>query len=189
VRRRVFRIVLTGAVVVAAFVLVWPRGEREPVYQGKKLSEWTRGVWRLATDEPGFLERKQAVLQIGTNALPFLVKWIGEGSEPAVGKLDGIISRLNPGAQRLWIRFRYRKLERASDAVAAFAMLGADGRSAIPELRDLARSRTNLAVNLNCTLARAAVGDPDVRLYGSILKSSTANPKVDSGAPARRTVE
>src|SRR4051812_12829515 len=68
VKRRVVRIVLTGVVVVAAVVLLWPRGEREPEYQGKKLSEWI--------GDEGNPRQADAVRHIGTNALPFLIGWI-----------------------------------------------------------------------------------------------------------------
>ena len=54
------RIVLTGAVVVSAVVEVWPR-EKEPVYQGKRLSEWIRD-----DGNPG----KYALGKFGTEARP-----------------------------------------------------------------------------------------------------------------------
>src|SRR5881394_1272641 len=73
-RRRKLLIILTGVFVTAVLaVVLWPR-EREPEYQGKKLSEWLRG----GSQKPAVPEADIvfAVNQIGTNALPFLVKWI-----------------------------------------------------------------------------------------------------------------
>jgi len=69
--------------VAAGVVLFWPRGPKEPVYQGKKLSQWLEGTLPArSTDE--FHAAEKAVQAIGTNALPWLMfeftrrdpKWI-----------------------------------------------------------------------------------------------------------------
>src|SRR5678816_2434558 len=57
-------------VVVLVAVAVWP-GPKEPEYQGKKLSEWLE----MHNDRPA--KSTEAVRAIGTNAIPFLVRWIG----------------------------------------------------------------------------------------------------------------
>lgn len=50
-------------------VAVWP-GEREPEFQGKKLSWWLARRNRESEDATN------AIVAIGTNALPFLLKWV-----------------------------------------------------------------------------------------------------------------
>ena len=80
VRRR--WVISLAAVVVAAIMVIafWP-GAREPEYQGKKLSEWLEPYAAAATTPDSILKSDsdvQAVRHIGTNALPFLVKWIRE---------------------------------------------------------------------------------------------------------------
>src|SRR5690242_3243308 len=55
-------------VVAIVAVAVWP-GDREPEYQGKKLSEW------LAMQHEHPAEAARAVRAIGTNAIPFLLRW------------------------------------------------------------------------------------------------------------------
>src|ERR1043166_2085319 len=47
--------------------------EREPKYGGKRLSQWVEGII-LSTSEDDHAE--EALPHIGTNAIPFLVKWI-----------------------------------------------------------------------------------------------------------------
>jgi hypothetical protein len=101
-RRRVV-LVLLGLVLVAgvAAALVWPR-EREPVYKGRKLSEWVVRSYPAASGyhfsqggrehlEPEFLGEsdiaKRAICHIGTNGLPWLVKWIGHKKSPMKANL------------------------------------------------------------------------------------------------------
>src|SRR5690242_9922901 len=67
-RRRWIVGLVAIAVVVLVAVAVWP-GEREPEYQGKKLSEW------LEMQEKYPAEAAHAVRAIGTDAVPFLVRW------------------------------------------------------------------------------------------------------------------
>jgi hypothetical protein len=56
------------ALAVVLGIAFWP-GEKEPEYQGKKLSEWLT----VSTYDPR--DASEAVNVIGTNALPFLLKW------------------------------------------------------------------------------------------------------------------
>jgi hypothetical protein len=82
-----------AAIGVVAF---WP-GEKEPEYKGKKLSEWLNVVATnlsiedvTAFEEHHFAEIKSAaslegigaVRSIGTNAVPWFVKWV-ERDRPA----------------------------------------------------------------------------------------------------------
>src|SRR5262245_49863965 len=72
------RILLTLAVVFIAgiaAVVLWP-GEREPEYQGKKLSEWLRQYVKASPGSAQESEAAAAVLKIGTNGIPLYVKWI-----------------------------------------------------------------------------------------------------------------
>jgi hypothetical protein len=54
-------------------VAIWP-GEREPEYNGKKLSEWLQICTRPSDDR--WLQAEDAVRHIGTNGLPWLIKWM-----------------------------------------------------------------------------------------------------------------
>src|SRR5436190_271760 len=89
-RRRVVTIFagVILAVVVAAFV--WP-GAREPEYKGKTLSEYVRmlqfrgPVHVQGVDMWGPEAAEEAAKSMGTNALPWLVRWISyEPSAPTV---------------------------------------------------------------------------------------------------------
>jgi hypothetical protein len=79
--RRLLLVLLTVAFVVGLTVLVW-HGRREPGYQGKLLSEWLRAYRPIGTRTPGSQQAADAVRHIGTNALPFLVRWIEDYQNP-----------------------------------------------------------------------------------------------------------
>src|SRR5438093_3524857 len=62
-------VLLAVIATVAAFMALRPR---EPVYQGKRLSEWLEEFSRVGRGQIN-QEAENAIRQIGTNALPFLV--------------------------------------------------------------------------------------------------------------------
>src|SRR6266550_2105761 len=61
-----------------AGVAFW-RGEREPEYQGRKLSEWLAMYGDDEGRGPEWVERNgravEAIRRIGTNGLPWLMRW------------------------------------------------------------------------------------------------------------------
>ena len=144
--------VLVGIGVVA----FWP-GEREPVYQGKKLSEWLR-AYALAEAE---LDRTadyglnsyrgdpwdtlrvpaEAVQHIGTNAVPFLLKWI-QYEQPWWRKKAYIYysklpSRMQTRSITWWI-WGAEPYARKNRAINAFRILGARADDAVADLYFLA---------------------------------------------------
>jgi HEAT repeat protein len=79
-RRRTLVISVTVAITLITLLTVafWP-GEKEPEYQGKKLSEWIESGAPApsADDDKHAIE---AIRHIGTNALPLLLTWVEEDS-------------------------------------------------------------------------------------------------------------
>src|SRR5437899_940581 len=67
--RAIASVVLLAVVAFAAFFALRPR---EPVYQGKRLSEWLADLNCAGRGQIN-QEAENAIRQIGTNALPFLV--------------------------------------------------------------------------------------------------------------------
>jgi hypothetical protein len=185
VKWRVIRIVLTGAVVVGAAVLLWPRGEREPVYQGKKLSEWIKRpnpVWEGGAERT---ERDKAIRAIGTNALPFLLRWINFDS-PFDTRMEKVVEKLYrrrvvPGA---WLAYWDKKERRADYSVAAFAILGSQASPAIPELVQLV-SGTNAYV---ARLAEYALENIGTNAVASLLRLKNG-PDKDLAERARDALE
>src|SRR5512140_1647935 len=91
------RAAAVASLVLAAFgALLWLRsslGEREPVYQGKTLTYWLSDFWPGRKPTPEKLEKDRfAVRQIGTNAIPILLRWIAAKDDPLKQKTVSWIS-------------------------------------------------------------------------------------------------
>jgi HEAT repeat protein len=134
---RIVLIVAVCAVVAIVTALVWP-GEKEPVYQGKKLSEW------LVNEQPDLDvggRRKlqaEAIGQIGTNALPWLLKWANHEHAPRVNRFAVLARRLHVN-----LYSGTGDEERASAAWMWLQILGPKAAPGIPALFQMAtNSRT-----------------------------------------------
>jgi HEAT repeat protein len=71
-RRRRIILVLTLAAVAAGLVLCWPRGPKEPVYQGKRLSLWVeQALYDRSAQKQD--DARKVLKAIGTNGVPYLL--------------------------------------------------------------------------------------------------------------------
>ena len=117
-------------VVVLVAVAVWP-GPKEPEYEGKKLSEW------LELQPLQSRESAEAVRAIGTNAVPFLTRWVEFELPPWRLRLLRTYAKV-PNPLRInkvgsWVVDSDAQ-RRAANAVNGFQVLGDWARSAVPEL-------------------------------------------------------
>src|SRR3954463_5623944 len=70
------------AVVLCGMLAVgfWPEKEKpEPVYKGKKLSEWVRVLFEANASPRPIATRngaQEAIVAFGTNAIPFYLEWL-----------------------------------------------------------------------------------------------------------------
>jgi hypothetical protein len=167
--RRALSIVVVCTAVVVVTMLVWPRGGREPVYQGKRLSEWIK----LPEGKKAKAERVAAIEHIGTNALPFLIKWIAVCDMPKQSKVQVAVSKASKGAGRVLEDFRMKSLNAANDSVAAFWVLGERGSPAIPDLVQLARG-TNFTVSVQAIHALEGIGKSAVPALTDLPESPGA---------------
>jgi hypothetical protein len=149
--QRILLISLASIILLTlASVLLWPRQPEEPEYHGTKLSQWLspRKFQSAAPDTTaGALEH------LGSNALPFMLRWVRYQPPAWRYKLDESISTWpKPISQKgpaKWIRVDQSKRQLARDTAFAFGALHImQQRIAIPELTRLA-SRGNR----NATLA------------------------------------
>lgn len=115
-------------------LLTLPRREHEPQYQGQPLSHWVLLSQRAVQSD----EADKAISEIGTNALPLLMKWI-RYERPA---WRGELAKDNhPILQRFVGPFVTTKREVLADAsLFGFKTLGANAAIAIPELTGLMRN-------------------------------------------------
>jgi HEAT repeat protein len=145
-RRRIILAVVALLALGVVAALVWPR-EREPEYQGKKLSEW---LW---TPEMGGMEAPaEAVRAIGTNALPWLVRWIAYEPTSWNGRVKEFLMKLPIGSLRrkLWEREGL-----VYQALWGFEILGSRASPAVP---DLVRLTNDPRKEQRCSVAMGALG-------------------------------
>jgi len=139
------------AVITVIVVAAWP-GEKEPEYQGKKLSEWMAVPvprqemylrWVILASREDVAE---AIRHIGTNALPYLVKSL-HYEETAKWRMNlyRTYSKLPDWSRMAWVT---KKLvpnpERGPRAaVSAFNVLRAEAAPAIPALFRLSHDQNS----------------------------------------------
>ena len=75
-RNRRFLLVLIACLGIAVVSWVALRGEPQPMSEGVELSRWIEAYDPMSKDEAKARAPLEAVRRIGTNAVPFLVKWI-----------------------------------------------------------------------------------------------------------------
>src|SRR4051812_29394846 len=162
---------LAGVVVF----LIWPRA-REPEHQGKTLSEWLR-------DPPGTLDLPVvAVRAIGTNAVPWLLKWIQEerpASKSLKANLRTLLRREYGEVPRIPVLKTW--LDRPTDdnrdkGLKGFYLLGPRASSAIPELTRLMNESRSPVVSANAVSALGAIGQEAL----PILVAALDNPRAQN---------
>jgi len=125
---------LVGLIVAGAWR---PRNGTEPEYAGRRLSQWVMEL-PADTSPTGQSVAEVAIRNIGTNALPYLLKWISYEPAPWRLKLYERIGRfLKVGPNTL---FQDKKMLLAAGAAQGFLALGRDAEPAITELGRLARN-------------------------------------------------
>jgi hypothetical protein len=118
-----------AAVLVAFAILaaVFLPGEKEPEYQGKKLSEWVA----MAQENPDPPEVDAAIIAIGTNNIPLLLRWLDYKPSKLREWVDDYSGDV---PDKLKFLVRNRPDERADMAESTFQVLGMRAVAAIPEL-------------------------------------------------------
>lgn len=171
-KRRRILLLLALAVVAAGLALFWPRGPREPVYQGIPLSSW------LGLDPAETTTRHEAVRALGTNALPWL---LNEFSSQV--PTNGFRVGFNNWADRhTRVTFRFR-IDRVRRAASALQMLGPAVTPALPEL---ARYFGDGLRASDAVFAMAGAGELAIPWFQKALDSTTAEAEIAAVACLER---
>jgi hypothetical protein len=190
VRRRRILIVLAACVLVGIGVVAFWPGEQEPEYEGCKLSEW------LETYQYSYSEitvnrqivAAEAIRRIGTNGIPWLVKWLCYEEPPWKKHLYVLRDKL-PGTFRRsflghWMfNMEVEPKRRRSGARIGIRILGANASGAVPGLCVLARNPDQIKSLMAFELLEA-IGDPAV----PALNRLTDDPDARVSADAFRTL-
>lgn len=154
-------ILLLAGILGFAF-LVWmiiPPGSREPSYGGKPLSYW---VLQIDTPtEPHDVLPEEAIRHIGTNALPFLMKWlrddpIGNGRQESLGAgaTKAFIALGSAAESTLPELSRLMSDTNPSPAFRAGEILGKYGKEALPIFLTKLTNRQDLALFPACAFVK-----------------------------------
>ena len=134
----VLSLAVLGTVVVAASLVFWPRLESQPIYEGRPLQYWVTildGFYYGAGAKA--VTAGTAVEAAGTNALPFLLRWIQHESLPWQRDLARWLRPFVPSPVFQMIN-RPPCCRLAGGSVGAFGHLGPQAAAAVPELARLA---------------------------------------------------
>ena len=154
---------LLGALGFAAYSGM--ASDHEPVYQGITFSEWANrldphGAYIVGQEPPEVL----AIREIGTNAIPTLLKWI-VSNEPAEHSHDSEKRPLAPC-------FYPSKPQRAT---MVFNILGEKARPAIPELTKLAMRYSDHERVDRCIDALSSIGTEALPSFRVILANGSTS--------------
>jgi hypothetical protein len=171
-RRKLIALVLLAVVggVIAYFL---PRRSDEPEYKGRRLSEWLETYQNNLGDELGrHVEAQVAIQNIGTNALPCLLKWIDYEPPRWRVTIRKILPTfiLNRRPVNRWLDGEASR--RAVAATDAFLLLGTNAASAVPELHALMKNNGRPGSSDRAIYALGCVGD----LALPSLKAGLADP-------------
>jgi len=155
-----------------------------PCYAGKSLNKWVLLIGRRSWEEPPSPELRRtaehAIAHIGTNAIPFLLRWIRYDPAPSkIGKRIALVICKFPGKPH----FQFLELPpkrpademRARGARNAFRILGATASAAIPGLSYLERSSESGEVKDRVAEAMAGIGGPALPAMINLLTNSNGS--------------
>ena len=133
---------------------------REPVYRGKRLSIWLNAyriyglagveTWQVRVEQQ---EADEAVRQIGTNALPTLLRMLRANDSALKVKLMDLAARQH------FIHINYTPADELNyRACSAFGVLRAKAQSAVPALISIYEQNISLASQFYVSRALIAIG-------------------------------
>ena len=153
---------LAGIALLVVLAFVYATRERDPFYQGRRLSEYLREVHGIGlgwgsmeqivpgivlnyTARPGRTEASEAVLHVGTNALPMLVRLLGTRESRAKLWLRRLAEK-HPVFKRLVPPGPDTVFQQNMSALLAFYRLGPQAAAAIPKIIPMLEERDSAAV-------------------------------------------
>jgi len=144
-KRRYFFLLLLAVAVLVAVIAFAVFLDREPEYGGKKLSEWVETydydyrIWHFDRNEPH--KADEPIRQIGTNAVPYLLRWMGYETPRWERKLWRALKPVVPSLINAWERSEEQKQRGASCSVCALMALGPRANGAVGPLAKIASWR------------------------------------------------
>ncbi len=176
-RSRIAFAILVLAAVGGLVRAVFKPGEPEPAFQGTPLSVWLTGFDERSTEpRPDFRAAREAVRQIGTNAIPALLRMLRAKDSALTLKLISLV-----GKQQIIKIHHVPASTRNVGAAAALETLGAAAQDAVPQLIEMfdhmPSRQSEIALILSC------IGPPAKGAIPSLLRAaSNTNSSLRSNA-------
>jgi len=174
-RRSIAWILGTGLVVLIGYAVV---GQREPVYQGRTLSEWMMKRQKPVTMAE-MQEADEALRGIGTRGVPFMVEWLRCDEVPWwKAGLYAIANGFPPGLVRLKaLGFVPEQWCMAEAASVMLPSLGPGATNAVPELfRIISDKNKTKEVRFRAVCAIESLGEDALPcLLGALADRSHSN--------------
>lgn len=168
----IFVFVATAACVGA--LVFRARPSPDPVFEGKTLSQWTeRHTASSAADppygSPGWHKANEAILKIGTNGIPVLLRRLSAKEFPKP------VLKLRQWAYRKgMLRTPYRNaVQRNYEAEYAFSVLGTNAASAVPALIEIYKANISPPSQMHTALALGHLGRTARAALPALLKNFT----------------
>jgi len=158
--------------------------DKEPRYRGHPVHEWVEilgGSPRQGVSgAPTQADAERALKQIGTNAVPLLLRWFAQEPKPSSVKrfVTTLLSRLPrgriPGSVERWLTSRDPRENRSGLAMAAFGILGPAAFPAAPGLAELATRSTDPALSHRAVDALVKIGPLALPAFISVITNHNA---------------
>ena len=178
-------LIVSGGAVLAFFGALLLAGDREPKYNGHRLSYWLvlqQKGWD-STPPAGDQSAEQAVGHIGTNALPWLLKW-ARYEEPAWRtKAYYSLSRLPSNCRMPRVEQFFGPVRPTRPDYMAgngFMILGARAGPAIPDLERIIREYKTRLPGFTAIFCLGCIGNEARPLLASLAASP--DPKISRAA-------
>jgi hypothetical protein len=175
-------VLVIGATLIAIVTTVFLTTATEPSYAGRPLSYWLLATHTWREDEDA--AARDAIRRTGTNAIPFLLRWLQYERPPGANVLESLVTRLglNPV---IWLPCSRRE-ELADQVVIGFDALGTEAAPAIPDLGRIAAksdysTRNRARVSIYCLLAAAESMQPFAahNRHSPLLASALVDPNTE----------
>ena len=159
-RRRLLLPLLGCVALACAAALLWP-AEPEPQYQGRRLSSWLldSGPFPSGHQEGA----GEAIAQMGTNALPLLLKWLSYQQpawrDKAANGYDKLPAAFRSQTIRNWLT-ESRAQQLSESSLWAFQMLGPKAAPAVPELTRMLEDPKKSALAGRVLYCLGGIGEP-----------------------------
>src|SRR5437773_2604754 len=167
-RRRIFLFLIFACVVMTTALTVL-LSRREPSYKGRSLSSWV-GIRGTEAKYTQAYDYEQAMRHMGTNAIPYLFRWIEE--EPS--SMQRFREKAGPIANKFGIGMPPSRTFGPSLFASALSLIGPDAELASPRLSSLMQTSTSEVVVERAATCLAWLGDKGVPPFLAVITNQTA---------------